>query len=144
MGYKAMKIKGKRIDEHRYVMEKFLGRKLSSDEVVHHINGNKQDNRIENLKLMSRSEHSRLHSLKGCCHKALHTKEVRDKLRLSLTNNRKLSKPVGQYDLLGNLIHIYPSTKEAERTGKFDNRHISSCCLGKRKTHKGFKWKYID
>lgn len=144
MSYKAMKIKGKRIDEHRYVMEKLLGRKLTSDEVVHHINGNKQDNRIENLELMSRSEHSRLHNHKDGYHKVLQTKESRAKLRLSLINNSKLSKPVGQYDLLGNLIHIYPSTKEAERTGKFDNRHISSCCLGKRKTHKGFKWKYID
>ncbi len=52
----------KKIDEHRYIMEQHLGRKLTRYEVVHHINEDKRDNRLENLQLMSLKEHSKVHN----------------------------------------------------------------------------------
>ncbi|MCQ2172185.1 MAG: HNH endonuclease [Bacteroidales bacterium] len=48
--------------EHVLVAEKLLGRKLAKDEVVHHLDGNKVNNRPENLLVMLRSQHVRLHA----------------------------------------------------------------------------------
>ena len=47
---------------HRVVMETILGRKLGFDETVHHKNGDVHDNRPENLCVLSRSDHGKLHS----------------------------------------------------------------------------------
>lgn len=63
------------VKEHRLIMEKHLGRILDRSEIVHHVNHDRQDNRIENLQVMSNSEHIRLHK-KG----STHSKESRIKI----------------------------------------------------------------
>lgn len=52
---------GKWIAEHRKIMADFIGRELNPSESVHHINGVRGDNNIDNLMLVSRSEHNILH-----------------------------------------------------------------------------------
>ena len=46
---------------HRWIVEKNLGRKLRSDEEVHHINRKKFDNRIKNLQVLTSKQHRRKH-----------------------------------------------------------------------------------
>ena len=126
--YKKLKLKdGSTIDEHRYVMEQHLGRKLLHNEIVHHIDENKSNNNISNLQIMSKSEHSKLHQINNA-----------NRIKGVIKSN---SKKILQLDLDNNIIKEWSSGISTKQEG-FDNRCISACCLGKRKTHKGYKWKF--
>ncbi len=62
IGVVARKSKGARyMLKHRIIMEHFLGRKLLRTEIIHHKNGDRRDNRIKNLEIMSQKEHAKIH-----------------------------------------------------------------------------------
>lgn len=62
--------------EHRYLVERELGRYLNSDEHIHHVNGIKDDNRLENLQVVTPSEHVRIHAKLRASKKKKHTKSL--------------------------------------------------------------------
>jgi len=53
---------GYRMKEHRLVVSQHLKRHLKSDEIIHHINGKKMDNRLINLLIMTPNEHAKYHA----------------------------------------------------------------------------------
>ena len=61
MKNKIIYVNKKQILLHRYIIECKIGRKLLKSEQVHHVNGDHNDNRIENLKIVSHREHLALH-----------------------------------------------------------------------------------
>ena len=54
------------IFEHRLKMEEFMGRHLTKDEIIHHLDGDRQNNFIGNLILLKREEHIKIHGPKQC------------------------------------------------------------------------------
>lgn len=60
-GYIMLNINGKKIKEHRYIMEQFLKRALKPYELIHHRNAIKTDNRLENLEIIIQYPKSGFH-----------------------------------------------------------------------------------
>lgn len=65
MGYTMIRLPGKYVLEHRFLVEKEIGRKLEKFEVVHHINNIRDDNRMENLYIFYKREHDKFTSSKN-------------------------------------------------------------------------------
>ena len=112
---------------HRVVYEAVTGEPIPNNLQCNHINECKSDNRFCNINLLTQNENINY--------------GTRNKRSAKSNTNRNRSKSVGAFKD-GKLIMEFPSSMEAERNG-FNHCSIVMCCNGKRKTHKGFEWRYI-
>ena len=110
---------------HKLVWELFADYDMpDSISVIDHIDGNKTNNHIDNLRKVSLSENV--------------------KAALYETKTNTAAKRVAQYDLNDNFINEFPSAAAAARALNLDSSVISKVCRGdKYKSHGGFKFKYI-
>lgn len=121
-GYKAIYIGNNRYKpEHRLVMEQLLGRPLLPEEHVHHINGDKRDNRPANLQLVSAAEHARLHT---CGHSKISENAL----------------AVSCYDASGKLVKAYKSYKEAADDGHVQ-QYIKRCLRNPERMYHDMYWR---
>lgn len=121
MDYIQSSINGKTKRQHQIIMESYIGRALKKGEVVHHLDGNKRNNDISNLMIMTKSEHAKLHY-----------KDI------------DRSKAVIQYDKSGNEIKKWKSAREACKELGLYPGNISKCCKGILKTTGGFVWRFAE
>ena len=109
---------------NRLVYSTFVG-DIPDGLEVNHIDENKENNKVDNLNLMTSKENK----------------------NWGTANARRAaaqSKAVEALDkVTGRVIFTFPSTIEAHRQG-FNQGNIAACCRGERKSHKGFIWRYID
>ena len=120
---------------HRCVALAFLENPNNLSE-VHHIDGNKLNNNVENLKWVSHEENME------------HWREEQTfytKVEIPLTESsiKGKCKPVHQYSLEGELIATYPSINEAGRAIGVNSRNLGEVTRGLRHTCGGFIWRFV-
>lgn len=129
-GYLGYHIGGKRKKAHRLVADAYIPNVFDKPQ-VNHIDGNKSNNRVDNLEWCTNSE-NQIHSNKMGLRKIKKGSEVYN------------ARAVKQFDIYGNLINVWGSGADVERILKINQSSVSSCCLGKYgyKTAGGYVWKY--
>ena len=142
--YVTKKINGRCYQEHRLVMERHLGRRLLPTEDVHHKNGIKNDNRVENLEVIDAHKHRRVHQLGKKYDSVVRKKDSENAKRQWKTMYGRMihashARAVAAYTKDGELYAVFDSMKSAEKEG-FVNQAISAVVDKPNRTYRGFRW----
>ena len=125
---------------HRLVAEHFIPNPENKPE-IDHINCDVKDFRLENLRWVSSKENSNNpNTLRKHWSKNGGVSYFKGKIGKLNT----LSKQVLQLDLNGDILKFWHSLMDIHRELNYDCGHISECCKGKRQTHKGYRWMWVE
>ena len=116
---------------HRVVWEAVTGAPIPKGYEINHISEVKTSNMISNLELLTHKENCNYGTIKERIGKSMK----------GIIPKANPPKQVGAFNN-GELVMTFNSTSEAGRNG-FNIGSVSMCCNGKRKTHKGFEWRYL-
>lgn len=127
-GYKFVTLlisgKQKRMRVHRLVALTFLNNPENKP-YVNHIDGNKANNKVENLEWVTPSEN------------------IQHAVQMGVMGNHR-KKSVVQYNLNGELLAIFESATEAERKTGTSQSKITMCCRDQRKSANDYQWRYYE
>lgn len=142
-GYMRVSYRSKHYYVHILVAEVFLNgnKPLPEGYVVHHINENPEDNRVENLLILSHKEHTALHHKGKVLTDETKRKMSEAKKGLYLGSNSPLAIPVIGTNIKTGEVREFLCASEAERILKIGH-HILECCNGKRQSAGGWRWEY--
>lgn len=139
-GYLSCNINGKGYSIHRLVANNFIT-KVNNKPHINHIDGNKTNNRVDNLEWCTDSENM-IHAFKnGLVNNRTETKINSCYININKATNKNKIK-IYQYDKNGNYVNKYNSIIEASKLNGINATHISLCAKGKQKTCGGYIWKY--